>query len=107
MDIKVALLILTMTGFLGCDDLQRTKTEAKQPDPPPKVVHHFDPITRSEGNLAVDTATGQMCKTWDWYCAKPTFYDRNTKQTEDSQSYGISCAAVAHMPTCKSISGEK
>jgi hypothetical protein len=62
---------------------------------------------KSEGNLAVDTATGQMCKTWDWYCTKPTYYNPYTKKTEDNVSYGISCSAVATMPTCKSISDQR
>jgi hypothetical protein len=110
MNIKSALLILVvvgLSGWDGCDDLQQTKTEAKQQEPPPKVVHHFDQIARSEGSLAVDTATGQMCKTWDWYCSKPTFYNRSTKQNEDGQMYGVSCSAIAEMPTCKSISEQK
>jgi hypothetical protein len=87
--------------LFGCDDIQPAK---KQPDPPPKIVHHFDPIAKSEGSLAVDTATGQMCKTWEWECTSPTYWNPYTKKWQDNASYGISCTAISTMPTCKSIS---
>jgi len=105
MKIKSALLVLAMVGLLGCDEMESKKQP--EPAPAPRVVHHFDPITKSEGNLAVDTATGQMCKTWEWACTKPTFYNPYTKETQDNLAYGISCAAIADMPTCKSISDQK
>jgi hypothetical protein len=100
------LLVALMSAIVltGCDDLQQqAKPQVKQ-EPPPKVAHHFDPIARSEGNLAVDTATGQMCKTWEWACSKPTYYNPRTKQVEDTYDYGISCASIDSMPTCKSLS---
>jgi len=68
------------------------------------VVHHFDQVPKSEGNLAVDTATGQMCKTWEWACAKPGYYNNYTKEWVENSSYGVNCAAIATMPTCESIS---
>jgi hypothetical protein len=99
------LALMSAIVLTGCDDLQQqAKPEVKQEPPPTKVVHHFDPISRSEGNLAVDTATGQMCKTWEWVCTKPTYYNPRTKQFEDLSSYGMSCSAIATMPTCKSLS---
>jgi hypothetical protein len=104
MKMNPALLVLSLMILVGCDELQQPKSQAKQPELPPKVVHHFDPIARSEGSLAVDTATGQMCKTWDWVCTQPTYYSPYTKKFVDNQSYGINCSAIATMPTCKSIS---
>lgn len=99
------LLVALMSAIVltGCDDPQQSKSPVK-PEPPPRVVHHFDPIARSEGNLAVDTATGQMCKTWEWVCPNPTYYNPRTKLYEDVSSYGMSCSAIATMPTCKSLS---
>jgi|HubBroStandDraft_2_1064218.scaffolds.fasta_scaffold16163_4 hypothetical protein len=99
----LSVALMSAIVLTGCDDLQQAKPPVK-PDPPPTVVHHFDPIARSEGNLAVDTATGQMCKTWEWACTKPTYYNPRTKQFEDVSSYGISCSAIENMPTCKSLS---
>jgi hypothetical protein len=104
MVVKCALLILTIVGSLGCDELSQQQTKKAADPPPPKVVHHFDPIAKSEGSLAVDTATGQMCKTWDWICTQPKFYNSYTKEFQDNSSYGISCSAIANMPTCKEIS---
>ena len=67
---SVALLFLSMTT--GCDDIAKelgyipaSRRELPKPVPTPKVVHHFEPIAKSEGSLAVDTATGRMCKTWE------------------------------------------
>lgn len=75
-----SLVLLTSLCLLACDDFQQ-KDKPKEPDPPPpRIVHHFDPIARSEGNLAVDTATGQMCKTWDWACQKPQHFNASTKE---------------------------
>ena len=101
---KRILILLTSLGLLvACDDLQ-PKDKPKEPEPPPRLVHHFDPITRSEGNLAVDTATGQMCKTWDWACTKPSYYNSYTKEWVENSAYGVSCTAIGNMPTCESIS---
>jgi hypothetical protein len=101
---KRALILLTSLGLLvACDELQ-PKDKPKEPEPPSRVVHHFDPIARSEGNLAVDTATGQMCKTWDWACTKPGYYNNYTKEWVENSAYGVNCSAITSMPTCESIS---
>src|SRR5690349_8382447 len=101
-----AAILLVMLVSVGCDQLQsdtnnsNTKQQQQQQQqpqpPPPRREHHFDPIARSEGNLAVDTTTGQMCKTWAWVCSGGN----------SSSSYGISCSAIEEMPTCESISRE-
>ena len=103
---RALVLLIALSLLVACDELQ-TKDKPKQAEPPPRVVHHFDPIARSEGNLAVDTATGQMCKTWDWACAKPGYYNNYTKEWVENSSYGVDCSAIASMPTCKSISDQK
>jgi hypothetical protein len=94
---------MPFVGTLGCDD-QQLATKATQAEAPQKMIHHFEPIAKSEGSLAVDTATGQMCKTWDWVCKKPNYWNPYTKQWEENDSYGVACSAITAMPTCKSIS---
>ncbi len=103
----IALALLLIFGLAGCDQLQPTTKPAEAPpQQQPRREHHFDQIARSEGNLAVDTATGQMCKTWEWVCGTDgdTFYNPNTKKVQERTSYGITCAAIRTMPTCESIS---
>jgi hypothetical protein len=104
----VALLLFLAIALSGCDQLQTDNTaKANTPQPPPRREHHFDPITRSEGSLAVDTATGQMCKTWNWVCSEgDSSYNQFTKKYQDNMSYGITCSAIREMPTCESISRE-
>ena len=101
---KGACIMLASLGLLvACDELQ---DKPKELPSPPRVVHHFDQVTRSEGNLAVDTATGQMCKTWAWACVKPQYYNNYTKEWVDNSAYGVNCTAIANMPTCESISNK-
>ncbi len=107
----VALLILSMT--IGCDDIAKelgyvpaSEHDSPKPVPAPKIAHHFEPVSKSEGSLAVDTATGRMCKTWEWVCTKPTWKNQWTGKTEQNSSYGISCSAVESMPTCEQLSNK-
>ena len=83
------LMCLPLIGALACDDLMTAK--AKQADPPRKIIHHFEPIARSEGSLAVDTATGQMCKTWDWVCVEASTWNSYTKKWQDNSRFGVAC----------------
>jgi hypothetical protein len=56
----------------GCDDLNPSQTSNK---PPAKMVaakkderapvHRFV-LTRYDSDVAFDTQTGQICRTWDW-----------------------------------------
>ena len=102
----IALQLLLVLVLTGCDQLQTDSNTAKaNTTPQARREHHFDPIARSEGNLAVDTTTGQMCRTWEWVCADgDTFYNRYTKKYQDKMNDGISCSAIRDMPTCESIS---
>ena len=96
----LGLLLLFSQG--ACDEQNGTTAQANTPQ---HREHHFDPITRAEGNLAVDTTTGQMCKTWDWVCPDgDTYYNAYTKKLVDKSSYGVSCPAIRMMPTCESLS---
>lgn len=61
----VALAIITQTA---CDQNQVQAQPKPQPVPQPvKVVHHFEPAPNTRGLIAIDTATGQACKTFDWH----------------------------------------
>jgi hypothetical protein len=110
---SVALLFLSIT--VGCADIAKelgyvpapaTELDSPKPVPAPKIAHHFEPIAKSEGSLAVDTATGQMCKTWDWVCTKSTWKNPWTGKSEESSRYGISCSALESMPTCEQLSNK-
>ena len=102
--LAIALLVLAFAE-LSCD--QPTKPSAETQESP-RREHHFDPIARSEGNLAVDTTTGQMCKTWEWGCVQgDTLYNPYTKRLQDRFSYGITCSAIRMMPTCETTARQQ
>jgi hypothetical protein len=101
----VAVILLITLIWVGCDQLQSDTNTKQQQQQPQRREHHFDPIAQSDGSLAVDTTTGQMCKTWQWVCGNgDTSYNEFTKKYQDNMSYGITCSAIRDMPTCESIS---
>jgi hypothetical protein len=107
--VKIFVVALLL-ALAGCDEQQSTNkastAQVSTAPQPPRREHHFEPIARSQGNLAVDTATGQMCKTWQFVCATDgdTYYNPYTKRYENRMSDGIACSAIRTMPTCESLS---
>lgn len=76
--ILVAVLFLQQPD--GCDEHQAPK-ETSQPKEPP--IRRFEPVT-SHGliDVALDTKTGQLCRTWDWvYKNNPMAADLNDLPT--------------------------
>lgn len=60
----VAVSILALVLF-GCDAINPPKkaTEKKAAHTP---THRFSVISRFGGDVAFDTQTGQLCRTWNW-----------------------------------------
>lgn len=58
-------LILTLSG---CDELSQTakKTVTTQTSKASRVPVHRFVLTRHDADVAFDTQTGQLCRTWDW-----------------------------------------
>src|SRR5208282_3742613 len=68
----IVLFVLFLLPIVGCDDIAKqagyvpAKTSAKPtPAPAPRHPIHRFVLTQS-GGVALDTQTGQICKTWDW-----------------------------------------
>jgi len=107
----VLALAAALLPLIACDEIAKEfgYIPAPKSDPPkqvqtPRVIHHFEPVAKSEGSLAVDTATGRMCKTWEWVCTKGTYKNPWTGKWEEASTYGISCSAIELMPTCEQLS---
>lgn len=65
----LALLLIAVLAFMGqsgCQSEQPKQTAAAAP--PPVIVQPYQRFVRIEGGLiwALDTKTGQLCRTWDW-----------------------------------------
>ena len=49
----------------GCD--QAAPTPARAPEIHPNPVRRFDAVnTHGSSDVALDTMTGQLCRTWEW-----------------------------------------
>src|SRR6185437_9088155 len=82
----LAVLTIPLVCCLGCGDLlQNQKAEPTKHRPP---IHRFENVSEHAASpgVALDTVTGQLCRTWDW----------NYKN--ESLSGGLDT-----IPTCKSI----
>jgi len=64
---RIAACLAAMLIFLqptGCD--QSPKPAAKERHYPP--IHRFETVSSNGvSGVALDTVTGQWCKTWDWF----------------------------------------
>lgn len=59
----LALAFLVFQQSNGCD--QRTDKQTPQPSDPP--VQRFVPVTsHGSADVALDTKTGALCRTWNW-----------------------------------------
>ena len=95
------MLIAAVIGWkLTCDQ----NPVAAQPQPKPaKIVHHFEPVPYTEGDLAIDTATGLKCKTWEWVCVDK----KGAVAPVGTQMYGMYCRDLATMPTCYQVAAHE
>ena len=127
--------IFLICALSGCKEWQ-TSQQPQQPQRPPvvehqRVVHTFEPLPYTGGNLAFDRTTGQKCRTWDWMCGcySAILHDFNSKTAHldhDSSAYlqlslredkdldkcddsvvnGMRCEDAKDLPTCESLQKE-
>jgi hypothetical protein len=76
------VVLSAFVGLSGCDELNQTPNKpvkavaAKKDNRVP--VHRFV-LTRNDFDVAFDTQTGQLCRTWDWSpLGKPSKPDPDT-----------------------------
>jgi hypothetical protein len=68
----IILSALFLLPIIGCDDVAKqagyvpAKTSEKPTTPAPRHPIHRFVLTQFGGNVALDTQTGQICKTWGW-----------------------------------------
>lgn len=74
-----ALLALLIQQPIGCN--QNAPKKSLKPTEPP--IRRFEPVvTHGTSDVALDTKTGQLCRTWDWaYKSNPTANDLNALPT--------------------------
>jgi hypothetical protein len=66
--LAASLLLLQQTN--GCDQPQQKPAEQPKPQRPP--THRFEAVpTVGAQGIALDTVTGQWCRTWDWMPRDP------------------------------------
>lgn len=89
----VAMLTLVSGLFLsGCDQLNPPPKPVKKANTTHRTSHRFVQLTLRP-DLAFDTQTGQLCKTWEW---SPTG-SIDPKHPEAQRTYG------EFAPTCLSV----
>jgi hypothetical protein len=67
----------------GCEQSSSTKATPKPNEPP---IRRFEAVvTHGTSDVALDTKTGQLCRTWDWgYKNNPNAADLNMLPTCNS-----------------------
>jgi hypothetical protein len=96
------LTLLATMVLPGCDQLtQPQKAATPTPAPKPKLnrtgAHRFVLPKLGGDDVAFDTQTGQICKTWDWQpLGKPAQIDPQTGSSPQ-RKYG------EFAPTCLSL----
>jgi hypothetical protein len=59
--------VLTLAlSFSACDDLKKPVITVKNPDQDEHFPTRRFEIVSHDADVAFDTQTGQLCKTWDW-----------------------------------------
>lgn len=91
--------VLVFMGQSGCQDQQAKQTVGGVPAP--VIVQPYQRFERVEGGLAwaLDTKTGQLCRTWDWTNASIT---QAQAKFDFSKLHGIDAAAVSTQ-TCEQL----
>jgi hypothetical protein len=73
--LQLTVLLLTLSLLVGCDDIAKqfgsqkpvsTKHQSRIPTPPHRFV-----LAQGHTDIAFDTQTGQLCRTWDWAPVAP------------------------------------
>ncbi|MSO19974.1 MAG: hypothetical protein EXQ56_05830 [Acidobacteria bacterium] len=59
---KVAFTLMLALILQGCTSSSQTPA----PVPLPQPYQRFVPVATSDRDFALDTKTGQLCKTWSW-----------------------------------------
>jgi hypothetical protein len=95
MRFPLSLAVIAFLQQSGCDQFQ-TKTVAPKPSGQKTPLHRFV-LTRDRGDVAFDTQTGQICRTWPWVAtSKPSLPDKDTGQVPETK-WGES------VPICEEI----
>src|ERR1700693_1846990 len=73
--LRTTLFLLVLTSLFGCDDIAKEfgyqkPAPAKQQSPPLTPTHRFV-LAQGHTDIALDTQTGQLCRTWDWAPVAP------------------------------------
>lgn len=67
--LSFALIVpISVLALAGCDQFkqpQKAETKAPVATAPRPPIHRFTPLS-TDYNVAFDTQTGQICRTWDW-----------------------------------------
>lgn len=81
---KIAVVIAASVFIFqqanGCDEQKAPKEVSQREEPP---IRRFEPVTsHGTSDVALDTKTGQLCRTWDWeYRNKSDVHDLNDLPT--------------------------
>lgn len=75
-----AMLIFLFQQPIGCNQQTAAKKDNSASEPP---IRRFEPVvTHGSSDVALDTKTGQLCRTWEWqYKNDPTANDLNDLPT--------------------------
>jgi hypothetical protein len=85
MKILLPILALVLLQSDGCD----TQTKPSQPAQSERPMRRFEAVsTHGTADVALDTVTGQLCRTWDWGFKNPS---------------AVGTADIQNLPTCYSI----
>jgi hypothetical protein len=68
--LQQAAFLLALTSLFGCDDIAK-QAGYQKPVPASQESRSVTPIHRfvlapGGSDIALDTQTGQLCRTWDW-----------------------------------------
>jgi len=67
---KIVTYFFAFILLSGCDQTPPKPAQAKSERPP---IHRFESVSPTGSlGVALDTATGQWCRTWDWSYKTPT-----------------------------------
>ena len=60
----LAFVLVVLDDPLGCDKPPAKPVVAQAKRYPP--IHRFENVSNQSPGIALDTVTGQYCKTWEW-----------------------------------------